>query len=141
MERAKVVNDGWVGGYVWFGSVHSSVELRKRVGVRSTFVIKSNKCFSLKVLHRTLVVRHGNWPAAHLVFIDEFILGVNSMANACVWSQCVVSHVMSETGSIEMHDDKCLSSFEDDFGSVFTKEIKLSKFFCPIWILIFNRRA
>ena len=64
-----------------------------------------------------------------MVFIDEFILGVDIMVNACTWSQCVVSHVMSEIGSIELHDDKCLSRFEDDFGNIVAKEANRTKIF------------
>ena len=45
VEGARVIEDGWVGGDAWFGSLHSSVELIKRLGVNSTFIIKTNKSF------------------------------------------------------------------------------------------------
>ena len=49
------------------------------------------------------------------------------MAIAHAWSQHRVLCVASETGSSEMHDRKCLSSFEDDVGNIVTREISRPK--------------
>lgn len=50
---------GWIGGDAWFGSVVSAVELKLRLNVYSTFVVKGNKhMFPMEVLHRLLVARH-----------------------------------------------------------------------------------
>jgi hypothetical protein len=45
VKGAGVQPGGWTGGDAWFGSVMSCVELYKRFGVHSTFVIKNNRIF------------------------------------------------------------------------------------------------
>lgn len=45
VQGAGVPSGGWVGGDAWFGSVMSSVELKKRLGVHSTFIVKQNKTY------------------------------------------------------------------------------------------------
>ena len=42
-----VPRNGWVGGDAWFGSVSSCLELKKRMGTNSTFIIKNNTNFFL----------------------------------------------------------------------------------------------
>ena len=46
-ERAKVAKGGWVGGDAWFGSVNSCVELMKKKGIHSTFIVKQNLNYCL----------------------------------------------------------------------------------------------
>ena len=46
VEVTKVAKDRWVGGDVSFSSVSFSVELRKRLILHLTFIIKSNNKFS-----------------------------------------------------------------------------------------------
>ena len=42
VEGSGLEKGGWVGGDAWFGSVMSCVEVYKRFGVHSTFVVKNN---------------------------------------------------------------------------------------------------
>ena len=79
-----VIEDGWVGGDSWFGSVHSSVELRNRLGVHSTFIIKTRKgFFPIKVLHSMLIERHRNRPSGHWVKIETVIHDVKIIVMVC----------------------------------------------------------
>mgnify|MGYP006203513335 FL=1 len=65
-EGANVLRGGWVGGDAWFGSIESCIELKKRLGLYSTFIIKQNvQYFPMKILHDVLVARHGSRPAGH----------------------------------------------------------------------------
>ena len=42
VEGAKLKPGGWAGGDAWFGSVMTAVEVKRRFGVHSTFIIKNN---------------------------------------------------------------------------------------------------
>ena len=65
-ESANVVRGGWVGGDAWFGSIESCIELKKHLGLHSTFIIKQNvQYFPKKILHFMLVARHGSHTAGH----------------------------------------------------------------------------
>ena len=49
------MKSGWFGDDTWFGSVVSCVEITKKLGVHSTFIIKNNKNFFLmKALQKSL---------------------------------------------------------------------------------------
>ena len=53
---AAVVEGGWVGGDAWFGYVVTCVELKKRLGVHSTFIIKGcTQFFPIGVLYSVLL--------------------------------------------------------------------------------------
>ncbi len=41
-ESGNVVKGGWVGGDAWFGSLPCVVELKNKMNVYSTFIIKQN---------------------------------------------------------------------------------------------------
>ncbi len=76
-EGANVVRGGWVGGDAWFGSIESCVELKKRLGLYSTFIIKQNvQYFPMKILHAMLVARHGSCPGGHWFVIKAKLGGV-----------------------------------------------------------------
>jgi hypothetical protein len=68
VEGASVRRGGWVGGDAWFGSVMTAVEVKKRLGVHSTMIIKGNThLFPMKVLHAifTSTVQHSSsWSLA-----------------------------------------------------------------------------
>ena len=65
-EGANFVRGGWVGGNAWFGSIESCIELKKHLGLHSTFIIKQNvQYFPKKILHFMLVARHGSHTAGH----------------------------------------------------------------------------
>ena len=88
-----------------------------------TFVIKSNNIFSLNISHRILVTTHRDKPAGNWFDLDAVISDAKIMEMACLWNQCGVSSIMSATESAELHDNKCLSTFDDYFGIISTKEI------------------
>ena len=41
-KGARVKRGGWVGGDAWFGSINSCVELKRRLGINSSFIVKGN---------------------------------------------------------------------------------------------------
>lgn len=52
---ANITPGGWMGGDSWFGSVSSAVEVKCRLNVNSTWIIKqNNQFFPLKALHAIL---------------------------------------------------------------------------------------
>ncbi len=54
-ESANVVEGGWVGGDAWFGSIPCVVELKKKLGIFSTFIIKKNVQYCpLQVIQRIM---------------------------------------------------------------------------------------
>ena len=59
-EDANVVKGGWVGGDSWFGSVMTCIELYKKLGLYSTFIVKTNTIlFPQKAMFKVLKARHG----------------------------------------------------------------------------------
>ena len=124
VEGSGIKEGGWVGGDAWFGSVMSSVEVFRRFGVHSTFVIKNNtNFFPMKVLHRILEARYRNRPAGHWVVLHSTIAGVPIMAVAYAWSQRGVTYLVSTCGSTKVHPEKYQSSYEDNFGNVRVKDV------------------
>jgi hypothetical protein len=121
---AAVQEGGWVGGDAWFGSVMTCVELKKRLGIHSTFIIKGHThFFPIGVLHSILEARHGNRPAGHWVTMTATISDVPIVAVAYAWSQKGVSYFVSTCGSTEPSAVKYQSKFEDDWGNTNVREI------------------
>jgi hypothetical protein len=128
VKGAKVVPGGWVGGDAWFGSVMTAVEVMKEFDVHSTWIVKGNTAFyPMRVLHRLLIARHGNRPAGHWTTMTTTISGVHVIAMAYAWSQRGVSYFVSTCGSTEVADDPYYTKFEDEDGTVNSKEIKRPK--------------
>jgi hypothetical protein len=124
VEGAGVAKGGWVGGDAWFGSIMTAVEVKKRFGVHSTFIIKNNRTFfPMRALKSVLDARYGEHPAGHWVVFTTEISGVKLIALAYAWSQKGVSYFISTCGSTNMSRVKYLSSFEDEFGNVSHKTI------------------
>ena len=102
----------------------SCVELRKRLGVFSTFIVKSNhQMYPKAALHKVLTARHGRRPAGHWVVMTAMIAGVKVIAVAYAWSQKGVSYFISTCGNMETCDIMYESKYEDDYGQVCIKEI------------------
>jgi hypothetical protein len=60
-ENSTLVKGSWVGGDAWFGSVESCVELKRCLGIYSTFIVKQDlQYYPMKVLHVFLVARHND---------------------------------------------------------------------------------
>lgn len=82
----------FVGGDAWFGGVMSCVELKKRLAVDSTFIIKNHtRMFPKEHLGLVLEARHGgsgesgrrgNW-----VVMSTEVAGVKLLAVAYAWSR------------------------------------------------------
>ncbi|CAB9515559.1 unknown protein [Seminavis robusta] len=126
VEDAQVVKNGWCGGDAWFGSVATCVELKKRFGVHSTFIVKNNKAFyPMEVLNAVLKARHGDKPAGHWVVMTTTIAGVDLLAIAYAWSQKGVSYFISSCG--EPSEIKYESKFEDEWGNTGSKLINRPK--------------
>ena len=109
---------GWTGGDAWFGSVATCVELKKRLGVFSTFVLKKQaQFFPKEVLHSILQARHGDRPAGHWVVMKAVISEVTVLAIAYAWSQKGVSYFVSTCGCTQTSDVKYESKYEDAWGN------------------------
>ena len=99
-DGAALEEDGWVGGDAWFGSVMSAVELRTRLNVHSTFIIKQHtNYYPMQVLARILKARHGDRPAGHWVTMRAVISGVPLTAIAYAWSNKDVAYMVSTMGN------------------------------------------
>jgi len=124
VKGAQVEAGGWFGGDAWFGSVMSAVEVMVRLGVYTTFVVKSNNkhFFPMEAIHAVLRTRHGTRPAGHWVVMKATIANVKVIAIAFVWSQKGVSYFISTCGSTKVHPIKYESKFEDEWGNA---EIRL----------------
>ena len=124
VDGAEVVKGGWVGGDAWFGSVMTCVEVMKRLGVHSTFIIKNNhSMYPMQALMGVLKARFGKRPAGHWVTFRTEIGGVKLFAIAYAWSQRGVSYFLSTCGRTDPHAQKYRSNFEDNFGVVTFKEL------------------
>jgi hypothetical protein len=96
---------GWAGGESWFGSVITAVEVRKRFGIHSTWIIKKNQhCFPMRPLLAIHKARFKTHPAGHWVTMRTEIAGVRLIAIAYALSQRGVSYILSTCGSTEPSD-------------------------------------
>ena len=118
------VQEGEWGGGAWFVSVSSVIELRKRVKIHSTFVVKNNtNLYPMRVLHRLLKVRYGERPAGHWLVMLNSISDVPIFSIVYAWSQRRVSYFISTCGNTEISDTKYMYHFEDDWVNITAKEI------------------
>ena len=107
------MDGGWVGGDAWFGSIESCIELKRRCGVYSTFIVKQNiKYFPMQVLYKILLARHGSRPAGHWVVMQSKIADVELFAMAYAWSQRGVAYIVSTCGKTVMHDQPYISKYD-----------------------------
>ncbi|KAL7549478.1 hypothetical protein ACHAWF_012745 [Thalassiosira exigua] len=123
-EESGIEAGGWVGGDAWFGSINSCVELYKRLGVFSTFIVKQNlNYFPMQVLHAVLRARYPRQTAGHWVVMKTTISGVDLFIMAYAWSNRGVAYMVSSCGKTVRHSQNYTSRFEDDFGNVQVKEL------------------
>jgi len=124
VEGAGVPPGGWCGGDAWFGSAMSCVELKSRLDVFSTLVVKQHKAlFPMEVLHSILSARHGEHPAGHWVVMTAVICSVKVIAIAHAWSQKGVAHFITSCGKTCPSKVKHASKFEDEWGNTNCKSI------------------
>ena len=70
VEGSGVVEGSWVGRGARFGSVASCIEIMKKFKFHSTFIVKNNtNCFTMKVLHKILLVQFKGRASGHWVTI------------------------------------------------------------------------
>ncbi len=82
----------------------------------------------MQALHVVLRACYGDRPAGHWVVFHATISNVRLMAVVYGWSQRGLSYFISTAGSTELHDEKYISSFEDNFGNIVYREINRPKF-------------
>ena len=117
-ERAKVAKGGWVGGDAWFGSVNSCVELMKKKGIHSTFIVKQNLNYCpTEVIHSILIARHKTRPAGHWVVMKSEISGVDIFLLVYAYSNKRVAYFISTCGTTVRHSVDYKSCYEDGYGN------------------------
>ena len=125
LRQAKnVEKGGWVGGDAWFGSMETCVELKRRLGLYSTFIVKQNlNYFPMPVLHAVLRARYPQRTAGHWVVMKATISEVNVFVMAYAWLNRGVAYMVSSCGSTVRHEQNYRSKFEDEYGNVVVKEL------------------
>ena len=77
----------------------------------------------MKALRALLRLRHDNRTAIHWEVTCTDIVDVKIMTISCAWKQCGVLHVELTDRCVEIHKQKHLSQFVDNFGNAITKEM------------------
>ena len=123
-EGAKLCDGGWVGGDAWFGSIPAVVELKNKMNIYSTFIVKQNiQYFPKQVLHKVLMARYPRYPAGHHVVMKVTIAGVDLFALAYAYSNQGVTTMVSSSGTTIRHEKDYRSNIVDDYGNVTFREI------------------
>jgi len=118
-EGANVVKGGWIGGDAWFGSVNSCVELMTRLGIHSTFIIKTNKNYCpVEVIRSVLLARFGTRPGGHWATMKATISGVDMFLTAYAWSQKGIAFILSTCGTTVRHENDYVAKHQDGYGNV-----------------------
>jgi hypothetical protein len=142
-ESANVAVGGWVGGDAWFGSVPCVVELKNKMNIFSTFIIKQNVQYCpLQVIQRVMLARNkcGRRAGRHVV-MKATISGVDLFLLAYAWSNQRAAYIVSSCGTTVQHETPYLTHFTDDFGNVTFKEIprpSIAHFYFELCPLIDN---
>jgi hypothetical protein len=124
VEGAHLQTNSWVGGDAWFGSVPTCIEVYKRYGAHSTFIVKNNNhLFPMAALNAVLKTRFDLRPAGHWVVFKTLFGDMQVLCLAYAWSQQGVSYFVSSCGKTSPHELKYISNSEDDFGNIYQKEI------------------
>lgn len=142
-ESASVAQGGWVGGDAWFGSIPCVVELKNKLGIFSTFIIKQNVQYCpLQVIQRIMRARNkdGRSAGRHVV-MKATISGVDLFLLAYAWSNQRAAYIVSSCGTTVQHETPYRSHFTDDYGNVTFKEIprpSIAHFYFELCPLIDN---
>lgn len=142
-ESAKLADGGWVGGDAWFGSIPCVVELKKKLNVFSTFIIKQNVQYCpLQIIQRVMNVRNkeGRRAGRHVV-MKATISGVDLFLLAYAWSNKRAAYIVSSCGTTVQHEVTYKTHFTDDYGNVTFKEIprpSIAHFYFELCPLIDN---
>jgi hypothetical protein len=142
-ESSNLVEGGWVGGDAWFGSVPCAVELKNKLGVFSTFIIKQNIQYCpLQVIQQVMQARNtdGHRAGRHVV-MKATISGVDLFLLAYAWSNQRAAYIVSLCGTTVWHETPYRTHFTDDYGNVTFKEIprpSIAHFYFELCPLIDN---
>ena len=74
-------------------------------------------------LHRLLKIRHGGMLASYWEGTVAVTSKVRIMSIACAQMRRFVSYFVTTSRSVKACEEKYLANFEDDFGSIASKEI------------------
>ena len=66
---------------------------------------------------------HGDRPTSYWEAMTVMMSKIKIMAIACAWIQRGVSYFVTTCGITEMHEDKSLANFEDEFGNATCEEM------------------
>ena len=123
-EGAQLADGGWVAGDAWFGSIPAIVEVKNRLNVFSTFIVKQNVQYCpLQVIKKILRTRYPKRPAGRHIVMKAKISGVDLFLLAYAWSNTQSSFMISSCGTTVQHEICYRTHFCDDFGNVTFKEI------------------
>jgi hypothetical protein len=142
-ESANMADGGWVGGDAWFGSIPCVVELKNKMNIFSTFVIKQNVQYCpLDVIKCILQTRNksGHQAGKHVV-MKACISGVDLFLLAYAWSNKRAAYIVSSCGTTVQHEIPYRTHFTDDYGDVTFKEIprpSIAHFYFELCPLIDN---
>ena len=124
-KNSNLEKGGWVGGDAWFGQVMSCIELVKRLGVFSTFIVKQNLLyFPAAAMKAVLIARFRDRPGGHWVVFKTVIAGVPVFALVYAWSHKGFAFMVSTCGSTMPHEHTYCSNYEDPYGNKNYKEFK-----------------
>ena len=127
-----MMNKGWVGGDAWFGSIGTAVEVKVRLGIDSTWIIKNNTSFFPKKALLAMSARHGYYVEGNWVVFTAEISGVKLIAMAYAWSQKGFSYFASTYESTIKSSNPYHSHFENDYRQVDYKDFKIYRTFVRI---------
>ena len=123
-EGAKLCDGGWVEGDAWFGSIPAVVELKNKMNIFLTFIVKQNiQYFPIQVLHKVLMACYPRYPAGHYVMMKAMISGIDLFALADAYSNQGVTTMVSSSGMTIRHKIDYRSNIVDDYDNVTFKEI------------------
>jgi hypothetical protein len=142
-ESGNIVEGGWVGGDAWFGSIPCVVELKKKMNIYSTFIIKQNLQYCpVQVIQWIMKARYhdGHLAGQHAV-MKATISGVEMFLLAYAWSNKQVAYIISSCGMTVPHEIPYRTHFTDDYGNVTFKELlqpSIAHFYFKLCPLIDN---
>jgi hypothetical protein len=118
-EGSGIKKGGWIGGDAWFGSINAAVELKCRLGLNSTFIVKQNKNYCpIDIIKSILVARYPKRPAGHWVVMKATISDVELFLMAYAWSQQGIAYIISTCGTTVRHSHDYQSKFPDGYGNI-----------------------
>ncbi len=142
-ESGNIVEGGWVRGNALFGLIPSVVELKKKMNIYSTFIIKQNLQYCpVQVIQRIMKTRcRDRRLAGRHAVMKATILGVKMFLLAYVWSNKQVAYLISSCGTTVPHEIPYRTNFMDDYGNVAFKELlrpSIAHFYFELCPLIDN---